>query len=124
MKNRLGLFGIVFLCLLGFAGFAESATVNLAVNPNTESDWAKDRLYQASGSCATPGNFVMVKEVPRATSITFSVTISADGTYCFESTAVDNSSNESIFSNRVEVTIDTVPPAAPTSLTITSVTKP
>lgn len=94
---------------------AEAADATLTWNANTESDLAWYRTYQAPGACANPGPFAMVKQVAKPT-VTAVIPILADGTYCFKETAGDTNNNESLFSNTVELTVNTVPPGAPQSL--------
>lgn len=114
-----------FLFLLLGGGLASAATVNLAVDPNTEDDWASDNFYRAPGSCARPGAFAKVGNVPKTTggaAVLFSDTAVPDGTFCYRATALDTSGNESVFSNSVEVVVNINPPAAPTNLRRVSVT--
>ena len=109
------------LLVLAFAPWAEAATVNLAWSPNTvDKDLAKVNVYHAIGTCALPGPFAVVTTfAPMA--VTGSVTETADGTYCIKITYVDTASNESLFSNSVEAVVNTVPPVAPSGLSVVSV---
>lgn len=107
----------------GAVGFA--ATVNLAVDANTEPDWASDNFYRAPGGCANPGAFAKVGNVPKTTggaAVAFANTGVADGTYCYRATALDTANNESVFSNSVEVVVNVNPPAAPANLRVAGVT--
>ena len=121
MQTR-NLVGILVLAgLLGCATWAEAATVNLAWSPNTvDKDLAKVNVYQAPGTCALPGPFAVVTTFA-PTAVTGSVTETADGTYCIKITYVDTASNESLFSNSVEAVVNTVPPVAPSGLSVVSV---
>jgi hypothetical protein len=106
---------------MGFDAWADAATVNLAWSPNTvDKDLAKVNVYQAPGTCAVPGPFAVVTTFA-PTAVTGSVTESADGTYCIKITYVDTASNESLFSNSVEAVVNTVPPVAPSGLSVVSV---
>lgn len=109
-------------CLV--ASFAQAATVNLAVDANTETDWASDNLYRAPGVCANPGAFAKVQNVLKTTggaAVQFSNTVTIDGDYCYKATAVDTANNESIFSNTLGVTVNVNPPTAPANLRSVSV---
>lgn len=113
--------------VLGLGGWsaAAAAVVSLAADPNTEADWAGDRLYRAPGSCTQPGAFAVVASAPPTTggaTVTFTDTIPTDGTYCYYATALDTAGNESAPSNRVEVRVDTRPPTAPANLRVLGVT--
>ena len=105
---------------------AEAATVNLAVDANTEGDWASDNLYRAPGVCTNPGAFAKVASSPKTTggaAVTFSDLNVPDGTFCYKATAVDTANNESLsFSNTVQEVVNVNPPVAPANLRHVSVT--
>lgn len=110
---------LLTLCLVGMAALCDAATMNLSVQPNTEADWAGDRLYRAIGSCTTPGPFTLVVTVPPTTGgalVNFTDLNIPDGTFCYRATAFDNAGNESSPSNLVEVTVDAIAPAPPVNL--------
>ena len=122
-RKSIGCVGLVLCGLLGVIAPVRAATVNLAVDANTEADWASDNLYRASGTCALPGAFAKVQTAVKSATPTLADTVSADGDYCYRATAVDTAGNESItFSNMVGVTVNVNPPAAPANLRKISVT--
>lgn len=116
--NRRGscLLVLVVLALVLLPRLAPAATVKLAVDPNTEADWASDNLYRAPGACATPGAFAKVASSPKGAAVTFTDTVLVDGVYCYAATAVDTAGIESVQSNKVEVPVTANPPAAPLNL--------
>lgn len=115
------LIAVASACFVGLMP-VEAATVNLAVDPNTESDWASDNLYRAPGTCANPGAFAKVASAPKGPTVTFADSVTVDGNYCYKATAVDTTGNESLsFSNAVGVTVTQNPPAAPANLRSVSV---
>lgn len=122
--KRLGfcLLGLVVLALALLPTLAPAATVKLAVDPNTEADWASDNLYRAPGSCAMPGAFANVTSSPKGAAVTFTDTVLVDGVYCYAATAVDTAGIESVQSNKVEVPVTANPPAAPANLRSLGVT--
>ena len=118
MKTIIALFVLV-LCLWSSAN---AATVKLSADPNTDSDWASDNLYRAPGKCATPGAFAKVGTALKGVTVTCTDTVATDGDYCYAATAVDTAGNESVQSNKVEVTVNVNPPVAPPALRLIGVT--
>lgn len=104
---------------------SHAATVNLAVDANTEADWASDNFYRAPGTCLNPGAFAKVGTALKSTAgaaVTFTDSAVPDGQYCYAATAVDTVGNESVQSNKLGVTVNVNPPAAPANLRSISVT--
>lgn len=101
-------------------GAADAATVNLAWDNPIDPDFAGIHVYRASGPCVSPGPFVTVKTYGKVS--TGSDVVTSDGEYCYVATAVDTAGNESIQSNKLGVTVNVNPPAAPLNLRSTGVT--
>jgi len=110
----------MLIALIGIAAWAEAATVNAIWTANTEADLAGYNIYQAPGVCAPTGSFVKVATFAKPAT-TGSVTVAADGTYCFKLTAFDTANNESAFSTGAQAVVNLNPPAAPANLQILSV---
>src|SRR6187551_3682528 len=93
-------------------------TNTLTWNKNTEGDLAGYNVYRRVGSAPIKGDVkVNAALVPGATP-TYTDTVSVDGDYFYAVTAVDVSGNESSFSNIVDKVVNTVPPQAPTGLSV------
>jgi large repetitive protein len=83
-----------------------SATVEVSWNANTETDMASYNVYQGNtliGSVNHPTTLFDILNVP-------------DGTYTYYLTAVDTSGNESVKTDGITFTVNTIPPAKPTGL--------
>lgn len=95
------------------------ATTNtLTWNKNTEADLAGYNVYRRIGSAPVKGDVkVNAALIPGATP-TYVDSVSVDGDYFYEVTAVDTAGNESAFSTAVDKVVNTVPPAAPTGLVV------
>lgn len=114
---------IVLVCfalvaaILCWAILASAATtsVTLAWDANTEADLSGYKLYRAT---AAAGPFAAIQTLGKVTTTT--VAGLADGSYWFKLTATDTYGNESGFSNTVTFLADTIPPAIPATLRVTS----
>jgi endoglucanase len=83
-----------------------AATVEVSWNANTEADMASYNVYQGNtliGSVNHPTTLFDILNVP-------------DGTYTYYLTAVDTSGNESVKTDGITFTVNTIPPAKPTGL--------
>lgn len=83
-----------------------SATVEVSWNANTEADMASYNVYQGNtliGNVLHPTTLFDILNVP-------------DGTYTYYLTAVDTSGNESVKTDGITFTVNTIPPAKPTGL--------
>ncbi len=84
------------------AGFA--ATVNLAWDPNTESDLDGYRVHYGTTS-RSEGVYGNVAQVDDEGVSSVQIDLPEDGTYYFSLTAFDSAGNESGFSNEVSAVI-------------------
>lgn len=109
---------LVVAAILATAASAQAATttVNLAWDANTETDLAGYKLYQSAGPTGTK---TLVQTILKPT-VTAAVTGLVDGNWCWVVTAYDGVGNESGYSNQVCLQADTVAPAAPKALRVTS----
>lgn len=112
--------GVILVVLLLSTTVASAATVNLAWDNPIDPDFAGIRVYRASGQCISPGPFVTVKTYGKVD--IGSDVVTSDGDYCYVATAIDTAGNESIQSNKLGVTVNVNPPAAPLNLRSTGVT--
>jgi bacillopeptidase F len=91
-----------------------AASLELSWSPNSDSDLATYSIYKANSSgaytkgqpLATVGKSVLIYTIPNV----------VDGNYYFVLTAIDDSGNESDFSNEIYMKVDLTAPAKPTTL--------
>ncbi len=109
----------VLLCAVLFAIPAFAATVTLNWDANTEADLAGYNLYGVAKACTSTldTDLQEVKSLGLVTGTT--LTITTDGEYCYALKARDVAGNKSAFSNKIAVTVNTNPPAAPRNLRAT-----
>jgi hypothetical protein len=105
---------ILALCLIGFAGVSEAATVELTSDSNTETDLAGYRLYRAPGTCQAAG--LTVGPTTGGARVLYRDLTVPNGTFCYYATAFDVAGNESLPSNLVTVSVDAQAPAPPGNL--------
>jgi endoglucanase len=108
MKKSIMVLAIVLLASLAIA--AQTGNVLINWNANTESDLASYNVYWNGTKIAT----VAAPAHQWAGSVT-----EVEGTNKAEITAVDTSGNESPKSAPGNLTVDTIPPTAPTGCTVT-----
>lgn len=98
-------------------GLAQAAmtTVTIGWDANTEPDLAGYKLYQSNSQ---NGTYTMVQTLGLVT--TTSVPGLIDGVWCWKLTALDTLGQESPFSTAACFQADTIPPAAPKALRITT----
>ena len=122
MKKILSLLAVVMLMTVPIVALADNGI--LTWTANTEADLAGYRIYYAPQSCTASGPLaplmvggvpVQVGKVVTYTHVNLPV---LDGTLCWEITAVDTAGNESLRSNRVSKVVNSIPPIAPTGLSV------
>ncbi len=113
MKNLIT-FGLLFTLLVGFSTRAQSASVGLAWDANTETDLAGYKVYYGTAS----RNYTNVVTLGLVT--TYTVTnVAYDITTFFAVTAYNTANLESEFSNEVSALIPSPqPPTVPTSVAV------
>ena len=110
-----------WVVLMVWAMPVQAASVNLAWNANPEADLAGYNLYRAPGTCALPGAFAKTNTFVKP-AVTGSNSVTVDGDYCYALTAYDVGGLESLFSNKVGVTVNANPPAVPANVHLVDVT--
>ena len=106
---------VLLLLLLPSLASAANTTVNLAWDANTETDLSGYKLYQSPGPAGTKA---LIQTLGKVT--TTAVVGLLDGNWCWVVTATDTLGNESGYSNQVCLQTDTIAPAAPKALRVTS----
>jgi len=104
---------ITILALL-FATSASAAEVTFEWDANTEADLAGYKLYASKVS----GEYDPAVAIDVGNVVTHKLTDVADGKWHWVLTAYDTGGNESVFSNEVSLTIDTIGPGAPKSFRV------
>jgi hypothetical protein len=101
------LFGVLVIFTIVGAQAGWAAPVNLAWDPNTDTDLAGYKLYYGPTprSQATYPNVVVISK----SAVTWQLTLSS-GTYYFALTAFDTSGNESAFSAELSTVVPIVQP--------------
>jgi hypothetical protein len=113
MKNLIK-FGLLFTLFAGMLGKAQSASVGLAWDPNTETDLAGYKVYSGTAS----RNYTNVVTLGLVTSYTVT-NVAYDITTFFTVTAYNTSNLESEYSNEVSALIPAPqPPPVPTSVAV------
>jgi hypothetical protein len=110
MRNLL----LTLTLFLACAVPALAADISLTWDANAEADLAGYNLYRSPMSCTNPTGFIKVQSFGPVVSGADQLTV--DGVYCYALTARDTANNESVQSNRVEVTLNQNPPLAPRNL--------
>lgn len=108
---------VLLATLVLWASPVSAGDLQLIWNPNVETDLAGYRLYTGD---APGGPYTQIGEAPvsPSPSFVFSVPANIEKTFYFVATAYDTAGNESGYSNEVSKYVDTIPPGAPTGLTI------
>lgn len=107
---------LIFICLSIFSSVVFAGSSLLSWNQNTESDLAGYNIYYGTSSRSYGGPINVGKDV-----ITYEfINLDEGSTYYYAVTAVDESGNESGYSDEVSKTIDVIvpPPVPPSSVSI------
>lgn len=111
----------LMVLLIGRVGLADASTATLAWNANTDVDLAGYKIYRAVGICPVGPITTLLSSVGKVVGYTDTTVPAVDGNLCYEITAIDTIGNESIHSNRAVKALNTIPPVAPTGLSIVGV---
>jgi len=99
----------------GLAATGYDLEAQLSWNPNGEADLAGYRVYRST----TSGGGYELLTPDLVTETAYTDPVGSEGTYYYVVTAVDQSQNESGYSDEASVTLINVAPAPPTGLTAT-----
>ncbi len=128
MKKIIQLFILAFILIYAHTVFA-TTNVNLAWNPNSESDLAGYKIYYGNSS----GNYNTNIDVGNQTSYSITPEGTGEGSltnigliegqiYYFALTAYDTSDNESGYSTEAVYTVPNIPPSNPSGTIIFTTT--
>jgi hypothetical protein len=119
----MNLIALFFVLLFALPAAAFAGTATLTWTANTEADLAGYKVYRGTSACAAPSTVLTpLATVGKVVTYTDSTIPAFDGELCYEITAIDVAGNESAHSTRASKAVNLVPPSAPSTPTIGTVT--